>query len=71
MSVFNYIVWWGMFIVMDLVFVFIGKKLSSYGGLLNYFIFQESLALLFLVVFLGFVQGVVVMTKMGLAPFHY
>nr|UUA64282.1 NADH dehydrogenase subunit 2 [Aspiculuris sp. PC-2022] len=71
LGVFNYVVWWGMFIVMDLVFVFIGKKLSSYGGLLNYFVFQESLALLFLVVFLGVVQGVVVMTKMGLAPFHY
>lgn len=56
---------------MDLVFIFIGKESGRYGCLLNYFVLQERLALLFLVVIVSFVQRVVVMTKIGLAPFHY
>ena len=57
--------------MIDLVYIFIGKDSSSYGGLLNYFVLQERLALLFLVVVSSFIQSVVVLTKMGLAPFHF
>nr|YP_010133170.1 NADH dehydrogenase subunit 2 [Enterobius vermicularis]BAV82705.1 NADH dehydrogenase subunit 2 [Enterobius vermicularis] len=69
----NYIVWWGLFLVMDLFFVFLCKlEGCSYSSVINYFIFQEFLGLVFLIVSgWGVIQGVVVMCKMGLLPFHY
>lgn len=66
----NFLVWWSVFIVMDLVFIFICKG-SSFSVILNYFVFQECLALLFLFLTSSLMQCVIVMSKMGLVPFHY
>nr|YP_009142691.1 NADH dehydrogenase subunit 3 [Oxyuris equi]AKI07544.1 NADH dehydrogenase subunit 3 [Oxyuris equi] len=67
----NYLVWWSVFVVMDLVFVFICKSGGNYGGILNYFVFQEILGFLFLFLSMGVLQSIIVMSKMGLLPFHY
>nr|AST14933.1 NADH dehydrogenase subunit 2 [Hammerschmidtiella sp. ZengetLiu-2016] len=71
MVVNNILLWWSVFVMMDLIFVFLCKGVGNYVSILNYFIIQETLGLVFLVVSGSLLQFIVVMTKMGLAPFHY
>nr|YP_010519784.1 NADH dehydrogenase subunit 2 [Cloacina communis]UXP34561.1 NADH dehydrogenase subunit 2 [Cloacina communis] len=67
----NVLVWWSVFLLMTLVFVALNKKINSYSSLFNYFVMQESLGLLFLMFSFGYFQLLIVMFKIGMAPFHF
>nr|YP_009026498.1 NADH dehydrogenase subunit 2 [Rhigonema thysanophora]AGZ90406.1 NADH dehydrogenase subunit 2 [Rhigonema thysanophora] len=67
----NYLVWWSIFILMTLIFVFLGKEGCSFKSCLNYFVIQESLGLIFLVFCGSAAQLFLVMMKVGVAPFHF
>nr|YP_003433937.1 NADH dehydrogenase subunit 2 [Syngamus trachea]ACX85185.1 NADH dehydrogenase subunit 2 [Syngamus trachea] len=67
----NILVWWGVFLLMTLVFVMLNKGMKSYSSVLNYFILQESAGLLFLVFSSGCFQLLILMLKIGVAPFHF
>nr|BAV82607.1 NADH dehydrogenase subunit 2 [Ancylostoma caninum] len=67
----NVFVWWSIFLLMTLVFVMLNKKVNSYSTLFNYFVMQESLGLLFLMFSFGYFQLIVLMFKIGMAPFHF
>nr|UDL72555.1 NADH dehydrogenase subunit 2 [Oesophagostomoides stirtoni] len=71
MVVNNILVWWSIFLLMTLVFVMLNKKVDSYNSLFNYFVMQESLGLLFLMFSFGYFQLLIVMFKIGMAPFHF
>nr|YP_009058872.1 NADH dehydrogenase subunit 2 [Parascaris univalens]AIM58803.1 NADH dehydrogenase subunit 2 [Parascaris univalens] len=67
----NVLVWWSVFLLMTVVFVCLSKDLVSYSGVLNYFVIQESLGLFFLVFNVFLLQFLIVMFKVGVAPFHF
>nr|UXK95570.1 NADH dehydrogenase subunit 2 [Macropostrongyloides spearei] len=67
----NILVWWSIFLLMTLVFVALNKSVDSYGSLFNYFVLQESLGLFFLMFSYSFIQIMIVMFKIGMAPFHF
>nr|YP_010519772.1 NADH dehydrogenase subunit 2 [Macroponema beveridgei]UXP34549.1 NADH dehydrogenase subunit 2 [Macroponema beveridgei] len=67
----NILVWWSVFLLMTLVFVALNKKVDSYSSLFNYFVMQESLGLLFLMFSFSYFQLLIVMFKIGMAPFHF
>nr|YP_003433887.1 NADH dehydrogenase subunit 2 [Oesophagostomum dentatum]ACX85161.1 NADH dehydrogenase subunit 2 [Oesophagostomum dentatum]BAV82775.1 NADH dehydrogenase subunit 2 [Oesophagostomum dentatum]CAQ56155.1 NADH dehydrogenase subunit 2 [Oesophagostomum dentatum] len=71
MLVNNILVWWSIFLLMTLVFVMLNKTVNSYSSLFNYFVMQESLGLLFLMFSFGYFQLLIVMFKIGMAPFHF
>nr|UXK95534.1 NADH dehydrogenase subunit 2 [Macropostrongyloides mawsonae] len=67
----NILVWWSVFLMMTLVFVSLNKSVNSYSSLFNYFVMQESLGLFFLMFSYSYVQILIVMFKIGMAPFHF
>nr|BAV82639.1 NADH dehydrogenase subunit 2 [Ancylostoma duodenale] len=67
----NIFVWWSVFLLMTLVFVILNKKVNSYSTLFNYFVMQESLGLLFLMFSFSYFQLIILMFKIGMAPFHF
>nr|UDL72615.1 NADH dehydrogenase subunit 2 [Torquenema toraliforme] len=67
----NILVWWSIFLLMTLVFVALNKSINSYSSLFNYFVMQESLGLIFLMFSIGYFQIMIVMFKIGMAPFHF
>nr|YP_011013866.1 NADH dehydrogenase subunit 2 [Cylicocyclus ultrajectinus]WPY71320.1 NADH dehydrogenase subunit 2 [Cylicocyclus ultrajectinus] len=67
----NIVIWWSIFLLMTLVFVMLNKQTTSFSSLFNYFIMQETLGLLFLVFSFGYLQLLMVMIKIGMAPFHF
>nr|YP_003433899.2 NADH dehydrogenase subunit 2 [Strongylus vulgaris]ACX85173.2 NADH dehydrogenase subunit 2 [Strongylus vulgaris]BAV82835.1 NADH dehydrogenase subunit 2 [Strongylus vulgaris] len=67
----NILVWWSIFLLMTLVFVMLNKSVNSYSSLFNYFVMQESLGLLFLMFSFGYFQLLILMFKIGMAPFHF
>lgn len=71
MSVINFLVWWRVFVFIDLIFIFICKGNGNFVSIVNYFVFQECLGLLFLFLTSNVMQGLVVMSKIGLLPLHY
>nr|YP_004927935.1 NADH dehydrogenase subunit 2 [Wellcomia siamensis]ACV96771.1 NADH dehydrogenase subunit 2 [Wellcomia siamensis] len=71
LQVINVLLWWSVFVFMDLVFIFICKENSSFCSILNYYIFQECLGLLFLIFIFNFLQCLILMSKMGLLPLHF
>nr|AGY95426.1 NADH dehydrogenase subunit 2 [Hypodontus macropi] len=71
MMVNNILVWWSIFLLMTLVFVTLNKSVNSYSSLFNYFVMQESLGLIFLMFSFGYLQALIVMFKIGMAPFHF
>nr|YP_003667990.1 NADH dehydrogenase subunit 2 [Oesophagostomum quadrispinulatum]CAQ56167.1 NADH dehydrogenase subunit 2 [Oesophagostomum quadrispinulatum] len=71
MLVNNILIWWSIFLLMTLVFVMLNKNLNSYSSLFNYFVMQESLGLLSLMFSFGYLQLLIVMFKIGMAPFHF
>lgn len=56
---------------MDIIFLLLCKEGVSYRSVLNYFLFQECLGLVFLLLRFRRWQFIVVMMKIGLVPFHY
>nr|YP_009050537.1 NADH dehydrogenase subunit 2 [Parafilaroides normani]AIG23805.1 NADH dehydrogenase subunit 2 [Parafilaroides normani] len=71
MLVNNMFFWWGVFLFMTLLIVFLNKGESSYVSIFNYFVLQESLGLLFLLLFFGFFPSLLLMIKLGASPFHF
>nr|AKU36880.1 NADH dehydrogenase subunit 2 [Angiostrongylus costaricensis]BAV82624.1 NADH dehydrogenase subunit 2 [Angiostrongylus costaricensis] len=71
MLVSNVFFWWGVFLVMTLLIVFMNKKIMSYSSIFNYFVLQESLGLVFLLLFFSFFPVLIMMIKIGIAPFHF
>ena len=69
--IFNIVVWWRVFILMDLIFIFLCKNSSKFSRVLNYFVFQEFLGFIFLFLTSSILQGVIVIRKIGILPFHY
>nr|UNH90043.1 NADH dehydrogenase subunit 2 [Ancylostoma sp. HL-2021] len=67
----NILIWWSIFLLMTLIFVMLNKKVNSYSSLFNYFVMQESLGLLFLMFSFSYFQLVILMFKIGMAPFHF
>nr|YP_003097130.1 NADH dehydrogenase subunit 2 [Angiostrongylus costaricensis]ACT88800.1 NADH dehydrogenase subunit 2 [Angiostrongylus costaricensis] len=67
----NIFFWWGVFLVMTLLIVFMNKKVMSYSSVFNYFVLQESLGLMFLLLFFSFFPVLILMVKIGVAPFHF
>nr|AHI51912.1 NADH dehydrogenase subunit 2 [Uncinaria sanguinis] len=71
MLVNNILVWWSVFLLMTLIFIMLNKKCGSYSSMFNYFIVQESLGLLFLMFSFYYFQLLILMFKIGMAPFHF
>jgi len=67
----NIIVWWNIFLLITIIFILLNKESNNYKSIINYFIIQESLGLLFLLLNLGFLQFFFIMLKVGVAPFHF
>nr|YP_004927928.1 NADH dehydrogenase subunit 2 [Cucullanus robustus]ACV96764.1 NADH dehydrogenase subunit 2 [Cucullanus robustus] len=67
----NFLVWWSVFLMMTLSFLVLLKVDSSYSSMLNYFIIQESLGLMFLLFNVGCVQFLVLLVKVGVSPLHF
>nr|YP_009743767.1 NADH dehydrogenase subunit 2 [Cylicocyclus ashworthi]QIE12498.1 NADH dehydrogenase subunit 2 [Cylicocyclus ashworthi] len=67
----NILIWWSIFLLMTLVFVMLNKQTNSFSSLFNYFVMQESLGLLFLMFSFGYLQLLIVMFKIGMAPFSF
>nr|YP_009550279.1 NADH dehydrogenase subunit 2 [Heterorhabditis indica]YP_817453.1 NADH dehydrogenase subunit 2 [Heterorhabditis bacteriophora]ABJ80697.1 NADH dehydrogenase subunit 2 [Heterorhabditis bacteriophora]AZU95938.1 NADH dehydrogenase subunit 2 [Heterorhabditis bacteriophora]QAA11083.1 NADH dehydrogenase subunit 2 [Heterorhabditis indica]QAA11095.1 NADH dehydrogenase subunit 2 [Heterorhabditis bacteriophora] len=71
MLVSNVIVWWSIFLLMTIIFILLNKGNKSYSGIFNYFVIQETLGLLFLVFSSNYIQFIILMMKIGVAPFHF
>lgn len=56
---------------MTVLIVFINKKFLRYRRIFNYFVLQESLGLIFLLCFRGFLPLLIMIIKIGVAPFHF
>lgn len=67
----NVIIWWRIFLLITVIFILLNKNLKSYSGLINYFIIQESLGLIFLLLNIGLIQFFIVLIKIGVAPLHF
>nr|QCS25207.1 NADH dehydrogenase subunit 2 [Angiostrongylus cantonensis]QCS25231.1 NADH dehydrogenase subunit 2 [Angiostrongylus cantonensis] len=68
----NIFFWWSVFLIMTLLIVFMNKKFLSYSSIFNYFVLQESLGLIFLLLYFGgFLPMLIMMIKIGVAPFHF
>nr|YP_010878791.1 NADH dehydrogenase subunit 2 [Gnathostoma binucleatum]WHE41114.1 NADH dehydrogenase subunit 2 [Gnathostoma binucleatum] len=67
----NVLIWWSIFLMMTVVFCFLSKGDLSYSSLINYFIIQETLGLFFLIFNFSFLQFLIVMMKVGVAPLHF
>nr|YP_004300489.1 NADH dehydrogenase subunit 2 [Pristionchus pacificus]ADZ52292.1 NADH dehydrogenase subunit 2 [Pristionchus pacificus] len=67
----NMIIWWSVFLMMTVVFIFLNKNVKSYSSLINYFVIQESLGLMFLLMNFGIFQFFIIMMKIGVAPLHF
>nr|YP_003433735.1 NADH dehydrogenase subunit 2 [Trichostrongylus vitrinus]ACX85101.1 NADH dehydrogenase subunit 2 [Trichostrongylus vitrinus] len=67
----NILVWWSVFLLMTSFFVQLNKGLMSYSSLFNYFVFQESLGLIFLLFNFQFLQLMILFMKVGIAPLHF
>lgn len=67
----NILFWWTIFLLLTLLYLFLRKSKGSLRRILNYFIIQEFMGLLFLI-FSGFIfQFLIVMIKVGVSPFHF
>nr|YP_009257363.1 NADH dehydrogenase subunit 2 [Angiostrongylus malaysiensis]ALD62330.1 NADH dehydrogenase subunit 2 [Angiostrongylus cantonensis]ANG44580.1 NADH dehydrogenase subunit 2 [Angiostrongylus malaysiensis] len=67
----NIFFWWSVFLIMTVLIIFMNKKFLSYSSIFNYFVLQESLGLIFLLCFSGFLPLLIMMIKIGVAPFHF
>lgn len=67
----NIIIWWRVFLIITIVFIFINKNVKRYSSLINYFVIQESLGLLFLLINFGLFQFFIILIKIGVAPLHF
>lgn len=67
----NLIFWWRIFLIITLIFLFLGKSKGSFSSILNYFIIQEFLGFLFLFINFLLFQLFVLLLKIGVSPLHF
>ena len=67
----NLLFWWRIFLLITLIYLFLGKSSSSFTRIINYFVIQEFLGFLFLVFSGGLLQYLVLLLKGGVAPLHF
>nr|YP_010575577.1 NADH dehydrogenase subunit 2 [Varestrongylus eleguneniensis]UZM11417.1 NADH dehydrogenase subunit 2 [Varestrongylus eleguneniensis] len=67
----NIFFWWAVFLMMTVFIILMNKKLMSGSVIFNYFVLQESLGLVFLLLFWGLIPMIVLMIKVGMAPLHF
>lgn len=67
----NLIIWWRVFLLITLLFVSINKSLNSFRTLVNYFVIQEVLGIIFLFFSSSLLQLLLLSLKIGVAPFHF
>nr|YP_009059436.1 NADH dehydrogenase subunit 2 [Philometroides sanguineus]AIN37111.1 NADH dehydrogenase subunit 2 [Philometroides sanguineus] len=67
----NIIIWWSVFVMSAIVFIWMGKMFGSVSGIVNYFIIQESMGLLFLFLSGSMLQFMLLLIKSGVSPFHF
>nr|YP_009243335.1 NADH dehydrogenase subunit 2 [Heterakis beramporia]AMR36302.1 NADH dehydrogenase subunit 2 [Heterakis beramporia] len=67
----NFFVWGSGFVLMTMIFLLVKKLVGGSSGIINYFVIQESLGLFFLVFSGSFLQFLLVMMKIGVAPLHF
>lgn len=67
----NIIIWWRIFLLITVIFIFLNKRINSFRSLINYFIIQESLGLLFLLLNFSVLQFFIILIKIGVAPLHF
>lgn len=67
----NIFFWWRIFVLITLTFIFLIKVEGSFSSSLNYFLVQEFIGLIFLVFTGSFLQFLVLILKIGIAPFHF
>lgn len=67
----NLIFWWRVFLIITLIYLFIGKSKGSFSRMLNYFIIQEFLGLIFLFFGIFIFQLFILLIKVGASPFHF
>ena len=57
--------------MITIFFVMLNKNINSFNSIINYFIIQESLGIFFLIFTISNLQIVVLLIKIGVAPFHF
>jgi len=67
----NIIVWWSIFLILTMGFLIINKYSFSFVSNINYFVIQERLGLIFVVLSSTFFQLFVLFIKIGVSPFHF
>lgn len=70
-AVSNFVIWWRVFLIMTLVFLYLNKSFCCFSRRINYFIVQEFIGLLFLLFNFTLIQFIIVVFKVGIAPFHF
>uniref|UniRef100_A0A1I7WKN9 NADH dehydrogenase subunit 2 n=1 Tax=Heterorhabditis bacteriophora TaxID=37862 RepID=A0A1I7WKN9_HETBA len=60
-----------IFLLITIIFILLNKGNKSYRGIFNYFVIQETLGLLFLVFSSNYIQFIILIMKIGVAPFHF
>lgn len=67
----NYIFWWRVFLLVRICFFMLLKAFRGYAAIISYFFVQEVLGLLFLLLFFGGFQFLILLLKVGVSPFHF
>lgn len=67
----NILIWWRVFLFITIIFITLNKSNNSYTSIINYFVIQERLGLLFLVFSTTFLQFFILLIKIGVAPLHF
>lgn len=68
--IFNFVIWWSVFLLITVVFVYL-NKFTSVSSTISYFVIQEFLGLIFLLLNYNLIQFLVIVLKIGIAPFHF
>lgn len=67
----SYIFWWSIFLFIRVFFFYLLKSFRSYLTLINYFVIQEVLGLLFILLYFYNLQFLFLILKVGVSPFHF
>ena len=67
----NVVIWWSVFLIITIIFIMLNKSVKSVVSIINYFVIQEGLGLLFLILASGYYQFFIILIKVGVSPFHF
>lgn len=65
------LIFWRVFLILTIIFIFLIKLEGNQLSLLNYFILQEILGLIFIFLNIIFFQSIFIIIKLGVSPFHF